>query len=640
MDPLIIPALSMLLVEPSADSAANTAAYGAMTLAKTTRVVTAQSDSATEYRFTINASTDTSFKTLLGMCKCQVRFYAAGSEIPFFSGGSGKSNTYNPGVPCLEITLLEVTAADLQPAFPARISPDINIKRCYCLNFDEASLETHLVGLNPVGLIQSNHGEDELRARLDFIGHPTTKTGHDLAVEYFNWFKQDPTLFVLANGGEPIADLSENSSGSAPLYGLTVYFGTGTDLGALSWDAEDSVRSYFQYYKRLRVDPMIGTSASLSGHPMISHILGVTPGECRVDFLDDDEQPDVDKYLGNALALDADVHPNVLVVPTTKTVDRNGQTFPSSNGEVDLYIYNPEGEDLVVTSSDSSLLSIDGAAESNVSNTVFVTLKALTAATGSATLYVRRRSDSTEIRSLTVQFLDLHTVPIKFFKLKDDVHVADGDGVATLIDGANEILGPQANVYVYSVDVDADNQPVIGEAQVSGNLGDDVYLYPIAPSTAAGAPTADISPEYELVLDEVDTTYRYNYFFIWSLKEYPGAPSNLIAGTQPKTDSHGGKLAISTIDDRGGHVQAQVMVHEIGHGLSRWKYADYTGTGTTDSEKLKHFDHGGREAANYLEGDHRLPMNFMRDDDPLTGEFKITFTQGQLLNECAAEVGA
>jgi len=627
-----MPALSMPLVEPSADNDANTAAYGAMTLSKTTRVVTAQSDSATEYRFTIDASTDASFKTLFGMCKCVVKFYAAGTEIPFFSGG-GKSNSYNPGVPCLEMTLLEVSVTDLQPAFPARASPDINIKRCYCLNFEESSLETHLVGL-----IQSNHGEDELRARLDFIGHPTTKTGHDLAVEYFTWFKSEPTLFVLANGGEPIADLSENSSGSAPLYGLTAYFGTGTDLGALSWDAEDSVRSYFQYYKRLRNDSFL-PSISLSGHPMISHILGVTPGECRVDFLDDDEEPAVDKYLGNTLALDADVHPNVLVVPTTSTVDRNGQTFPSSNGEVDLYIYNPEGEDLVVTSSDSSLLSIDGAAESNVSNTVFVTLKALTAATGSATLYVRRRSDSTEIRSLTVQFLEVHSVPIKFFNLKDDVHVADGDGVATLIDGANAILGPQANVYVYSVDVDTGNQPVIGEAQISGNLGDDVYLYPIAPSTAAGAPAADRSPEFELVLEEVDTTYRYNYFFIWSLQEYPGAPTDLIAATQPETDSHGGKLAISTIDDRRGHVQAQVMVHEIGHGLSRWKYADYTGTGTTDSEKLKHFDHGGSEASNYLEGDHRLPMNFMRDDDPLTGEFKITFTQGRLLNECAAEVG-
>ncbi len=627
-----MPALSMPLVEPSADNDANTAAYGAMTLSKTTRVVTAQSDSATEYRFTIDASTDASFKTLFGMCKCVVKFYAAGTEIPFFSGG-GKSNSYNPGVPCLEMTLLEVSVTDLQPAFPARASPDINIKRCYCLNFEESSLETHLVGL-----IQSNHGEDELRARLDFIGHPTTKTGHDLAVEYFTWFKSEPTLFVLANGGEPIADLSENSSGSAPLYGLTAYFGTGTDLGALSWDAEDSVRSYFQYYKRLRNDSFL-PSISLSGHPMISHVLGVTPGECRVDFLDDDEQPSVDKYLSNTLALDADVHPNVLVVPTTNTVDRNGQTFPSSNGEVDLYIYNPEGEDLVVTSSDSSLLSIDGAAESNIASTVFVTLKALTAATGSATLYVRRRSDSTEIRSLTVQFLEVHSVPIKFFKLRDDVHEGDGDGdgVATLIDEVNAILGPQANVYIYSVDVDGDNEPVVGETSISGNLGNVVYLYPKEPDPAVPSPAR--SPEYERVLDEVDTTYRYNYFFIWSLQTYPGEPMDMIAGTQLHRDSHGTRDAISTIDDRFGHVDAQVLAHEIGHGLSKWKYGPDTGTGTTDSEKLKHFDHEGSETSNYLEGDHRLPKNFMRDDDPLMGEHKVTFTQGRLLNECAAEVG-
>ncbi len=620
-----MPALSMLLVQPSSDSAANTAAYDAMALTKTTRVVTAQSDSATEYRFTVDAATDANLRTLFAMCKCLIRFYAAGTEIPFFSGG-GKTNTYNPGVSFLEMTLLEVTATHLQPAFPARASRDINLKKCFCLNFDEPSLELFLVDL-----IQQYHGEDELRARLDFIGQPTTKTGPDLAAEYFTWFKADPTLFVLANGGDAIAALSEDSSGSAPLYGLTAYFGTGANPGAPSWDAEDSVRSYFRYYKRLRNDSSV-PSVSLSGHPMISRILGVTPGECRVDFLDDDEEPDVDKYLSNTLALDADVHPNVLVVPTTKTASKNGQSLPSSGGEVDLYIYNPQGEELVVTSADDSLLSIDGGTESNVSTTVFVTLKAITAVPGSTTLYVRRRSDSTEIRSLTVQFLDLQTVPIKFFKLRDDVHAGNDAGVATLIDKVNAILGPQANVYIYSAEVDAGNVPVVDEVPVAGDLGGDVNLYPAAPPSAR-------TSEYEAVLAKVNASYTYNYFFIWSLKMYPGAGDDLIAATQVQTDSAGEPLAISTIDDRLGTVPSQVMAHEIGHGLSKWKYADYTGAGATDSEKLKHFDHDGNDTSNYQEGDHRLPKNFMRIDDPLEGEFKITITQGQLLNDCAAEVG-
>ncbi len=621
---LVIPTISTILVEPTSDPTASAAAYAAMGLTKSTRVITAESDSATEYRFTIDVTADANFKKLFAMNKCLVRFYAAGTEIPFFA--SGRTNNYSPGAAFLEMTVLEVTANDLQPAFPARASSDIIVRRYYCLNFDEASIETPMVSL-----IESYHEEDELRAKLDFIGHPTTKTGHDLALEYFARFKTDSSLFILANGGDEIATLKENSSGSAPVYGLTLFFGTGAELDSLSWNADDSVKTYFQYYQRLRNDSFL-SPVSLAGHPMISRILGLTQDECRVDFVDVEAEPEVDKYLSNALSLDPDVHPNVLVVPTTKTASKNGQTFPSSSGEVQLYVYNPDAVDLVVTSSDSSLLSIDGAAESNVSSTIFVTLKALTSATGSATLYVRRRSDRTVFRSLTVQFLDVHVVPIKFFKLHNAAFEGDVDDIAALIEEVNAILGPQANVYVYSADVDASNQPVTGEITVPDSLEWDVYVY-------AGTPPSAASADWSTLAAAISTGYRYSYCFIWNLRNYPGAANDAHAATQAQySTTSGDPVAIITVDDRLARVPSQVVAHEIGHGLTDWKYVDRNGA-ATDSEKVKHFDHQGLVVSNSSEGDHRLARNIMNTDTPGQGEYNLTFTQGQILNDCAKEVG-
>lgn len=620
----VMPTISTILVEPTADTAASAAAYAAMSLAKSTRTITAESDSATEYRFTINAAADAGYRKLFAMSKCLVKFYAAGVEIPFFA--SGRTNNYNPGAAFLEMTVLEVTANDFQPALPARATSDMIVRRYYCLNFDEASIETPLVSL-----IESYHEEDELRAKLDFIGHTTTKTGHELALEYFTWFKTDTSLFILANGGDEIATLKESSSGSAPVYGLTLYFGTGASLDSLSWNSDDSVKTFFQYYQRLRNDSFI-SPVSLAGHPMIACILGLTQGECRVDFLDVEAEPEVDKYLGNALALDPDVHPNILVVPTTRTASKNGQTFPSGSGEVDLYIYNPDAVDLVVTSSDSTLLTIDGAAESNVSTTVFVTLKALTAATGSATLHVRRRSDLTVIRSLTVQFLDVHVVPIKFFKLHNTTLEGNVDDIATLIEEVNAILGPQANVYVYSAEVDSGSQPVAGEIAVPDSLGWDVYVY-------AGAPPSAASADWNTLTTTIGSAYRYSYCFIWNLRYYSGAVDDAHAATQAQySTTSGNPVAIITIDDRLAGVPSQVVAHEIGHGLTDWKYVDNHGV-ASDSEKVKHFDHQGLIVANSNEGDHRLARNIMNTDTPGQGEYYLSFVQGQILNDCAKDVG-
>ena len=317
-------------------------------------------------------------------------------------------------------------------------------------------------------------------------------------------------------------------------------------------------------------------------------------------------------------------------MPTTSRVTKNGATFPEDDGEVQLTVYNPDGVTLKISGSDSAKLEVNGGTETSISGSIDVTLKAKTGTAGSMALYIIRAADATHtsditLIELTVQFLEVRALPIKFMKVEDVSREGDASNVASLISETNSLLGPQANVWVFSSDVDGSNNPLVTTVAITSDLGDAVHGF----ETSAKADPSDALVE---ILLNLDSTEVFNFFYVWRVELYPGDPINTYAFTSKLGDT------AFTLMEKGLNAEGQTVAHEIGHGLSYLCHLDSSGN-VTDAVKYQHFDHdktGG--TYNHPDGHHRRSYNLMQIDYKTTGEYALSFTQAEIINECVAQI--
>jgi len=246
--------------------------------------------------------------------------------------------------------------------------------------------------------------------------------------------------------------------------------------------------------------------------------------------------------------------------------------------------------------------------------------------------------DGTENRSiareLTLTFMDFHAVPVKFFKMIDSQGLyqteMDEAKLREVIAYANEILGRQANVYMYPVEALVDQMPrILHDTTIFANTG-----FPL--------PVSEIEQYSEdfFVLYRPEYRNYINVIFVWN----QAATGENTGVTDYPYDT---QLALIYIDTQGTDgslldvgVMADTLVHELGHWFahtfSRVPNRESNPSLPDCTGAFIHFNHDGNDYEGCAGGNWSLYGNLMTQRGG--ANVFITHEQANLFSDYAIRV--
>ena len=226
--------------------------------------------------------------------------------------------------------------------------------------------------------------------------------------------------------------------------------------------------------------------------------------------------------------------------------------------------------------------------------------------------------DGALIHELTLKYLAFKSFPIKFWKISDQKinHITQIDETQLLevISMANDILGRQANVFIYPI---AENLIKLHDFVYEGDLGD-IITFTALENMA------------ELISNSIQGN-EINILFVWQVNNDSNprmAAANFMSG--------GNKLIV--INTSGNSQQsfdmAMSMVHELGHWFS--EAFVYPGNGNTIAcgGSDRHFSHWQPDVTGCPGGDWIFYENLMNT----VGSLLITKEQSLVFNTYADEI--
>ena len=463
-------------------------------------------------------------------------------------------------------------------------------------------------------------------------------TGDDLPADenwediYIQLFKTHPEIPIVVQGGKQIG-WTKTYNGSASPQHLMMFF---SFEGAWNSLTDETVKPFFRYFKR---------RPGLAGHPLIAKLLQQSVRAGTVDVIKPYSEQGLRSKLWlnsefarmessgsrthHPLAIDPDQHPHRVIVPCKPDPVPENPTFRDDHWVTLLNINNPlevtieiQGSipGLTITPRDFQAknqiveIKLDGILPDPIETTIQIVVKE---STGNSTAF-----------DLILRFLNFYAIPVRFYKLANMTYNVNIDEakLSLVIAYANEILGRQANVYIYPIPVDENVvTPILLHplAYIAGDLGDPI-LFP----NLGGHGAEEVWSQ----MASLSVLENIKVVFIWDLKVPLGDDPVGSTLSHPFEDERWKVIMIET-KVKGGFdatysYLAKILVHELGHWFAE-SFIVWKNNFPECSNGHEDFDHG------QCSGDWQMTGNIMT---PERENLLITTDQADIYNKYAHEV--